>query len=323
MVFISKKDMIFILFYAFLVLFSLLIIQYSKEQNQLSEMSNALYTKHAVQVENVQENMIAEMAGKISGARLFVELDQTFRYFIQGDHWSPMMQAGSFFSSAQESNTAVVGKEMLHMIEKRDGKEWVFYGKEEYEVIGILGAPYASRSDYIILLRPADHIPLVRMQAVIIDGNTESLVQKAVKNVLTMSDAFVCADRSVKGIERLANTTYFYKLLVLNTVLILFCGSCSFLWFWYKEEKKWIDVLILMGLAKWLVRIQVLRKVILNIFLAICISIFIFGALYGPAFILSAPVLLSCTGFLSGGILTMSCYMKDIFAAAGCHRNAC
>lgn len=265
---LKKKNFTFIIFFICLNLFACSILIFASQQKQLNELSNGLYTSHcAVFNDNEPQKYMEDLNEKIE-LRIFIECNSIFRFFIQknGD-WKPPMQSGRFFSSYEKGKKAVIGKEMVEYVKKNNGTDYITFQDENYEVIGIMGASFASRADYLVLLQ-SEKIPIVNGAKIVVDSNQKSTVDKIIKYINKKHQAISLIKTETKGLYRGSNAAFFYYLLVIDSFLLIICSMFVYLGYWYEKQKASMYVKFILGIPQNIMIAEYLKEISLNIFIA-------------------------------------------------------
>lgn len=273
---LKKKDFIFIVFFICLHFFAFSFLVYTFHQKQLSELSNGLYTKNYVIFNDNEPQKYIENLNKNNNCRLFIEYDNIFRFFIQkNNNWKPPMQKGSFFCENKKGRVAVVGKEMANHIKRYNNIDYISFQGEDYEVIGIMGASFISKADYLILLQ-SEKIPTTNRMKIVIDGNSKFSINQMVNSITTKHKKISCIEGVSKGLYKTINTTFFYRLLSIDSFLLVFCSIFIYLRYWYEKEKNTMHVMFLLGIPINTIIGENIKKISLNILIASFIANIIF-----------------------------------------------
>ncbi|MCY6957270.1 hypothetical protein [Clostridium brassicae] len=276
MYYLKKKNIIFIVFFICLNLFAFSFLVYTVHQKQLSELSNGLYTRNYVVFNDNEPQKYIENLNNNNECRVFIEYNDVFRFFAQkNEKWKPPMQKGSFFSENIKGRKAVVGKEMVKHIKKYNGKDYISFQEEDYEVIGVMGASFVSRADYLILLQ-GEKIPTTGRMKVIVDSNGKSTINKMVNDITKEYKKTSYVQGISKGLYKTANTTFFYRLLSIDSFLLIICSIFIYLRYWYEKEKVTMYVMFLLGIPRKTIIGENIKKISLNVLIASFIANIIF-----------------------------------------------
>lgn len=306
MIKIIKQNITFIA--VFICLFSLCysFFIYVSKQDRFHELSNELYTNHhAVLINNDHNYEWMRTTLSESSYRVFVEFTDTYRLLLEnrGD-WSPPMLSGRFFSNSDTEPKAIIGKEMINNLIEHNQKKYISFQGEEYEVSGIMGASFASATDYLILLHKPNQSPEMKGLKIIIDSDNKATVDTITKDIVNRKPSVNLIESSQKGLSRTANIPFFYHLLKFEVYLLLFLSVTVFLRFWYEKERNLFYVLFLIGVSKRKINRLLFLKMFLNIiisgFLTICLFlIFNFQSINMLGNMLwTIVVFLSCASFI-------------------------
>ncbi|MBN3524504.1 ABC transporter permease [Paenibacillus apiarius] len=302
---LRRKDIIFTLLFLCLYIICYLFLTYIDKQERFNELSNGFYSNHHAVLINNGDNDWVETELSQSSYRLFIEYNDTYRFFI--DHssdWSPPIESGRFFSHEEKKPVAVIGREMLEYSKDSNGGKHISFNGESYEVIGIMGASFASPVDYLILLYQPGQTPLTPDMRIIIDSDHKSTVTEITENLIKKFPMITLIESAQKGLSRTANIPFLYRLLIFEFYLLLFLSALAFIRYWYESEKKKLYILFIMGISKNKINQQLFFKVSMyitvpGVMMCLFISIFDSGSflkqLIGIAilFLISACSLLS------------------------------
>lgn len=263
---LRRKDIIFILLFLLLYIVYYFFLLYVDKQEKFNELSNRFYTTHHQVLVDHGAIKWVNTPFSPSGYRLFLEYNDTYRFFI--DHhseWSPPMESGRFFGAEETKPVAVVGREMADTIRESNGIKQISFHGQKYEVVGMIGAPFASPIDYLILLYQPNDIPTLPDMRIIIDSERKSTVTEITENVIAQKPAVTRIESSHKGLARTANLPFLYRLLLFEFYLLLLLSTLAFIRFWYESEQKKLHILYILGISTFTISISMFRKILVFI----------------------------------------------------------
>ncbi|WP_129600110.1 hypothetical protein [Anaerophilus nitritogenes] len=202
------------------------------------------------------------------GLRVFIECNNVFRFFIQkNENWKPPMQSGRFFLSYEKGKKAVIGKEMVKYVKENNGIKHITFQDENYEVIGIMGASFASQADYLVLLQ-SEKIPMMNEAKIVVDSDRKSIVDQIIKHIRKNHKTISYIKSETKGLSRTSNATFFYHLLVMDSCLLIICSIFVYLRYWYEKEKATMYVKFIFGVPQNIMIAEYIKEISLNILTA-------------------------------------------------------
>ncbi|NQX62201.1 hypothetical protein [Paenibacillus qinlingensis] len=320
---LKRKDIVFT--FVFICLYSLCFcfLIYTDKQEKFHELSNELYTNHHAVLMNKDDDQDLLTTNQLSKAnyRIFIEYNDTYRLLYEnlGD-WSPPIISGRFFSNTDKGAKAVIGKEMEKFIKEYNGKKYITFQGEDFEVNGIMGAPFASSTDYLILLYKPNPIPIQSGTRIIIDSDKKSIVTEIANNILNTNSSVMLKESTQKGLSRTANIPFIYKLLIFEFYLLLFLSIIACLRYWYEKEKHIMYVLFLLGFSKRKINGQLFLKVFLNIVASGCITVTLFLISDSKSIILLKQMVWIIILFISSACLSLGIFLRSSNSNRGVNR---
>ena len=274
---IRKKDIVFILIFIGFYLLSYLFQIYTDKQESFNQLSNQLYSNHhSTFVTNGEFTWPEDLFSKLN-YRVFVEHNKSFRsLLVNNEKWSPPMVSGHFFSKNDYEAKAVIGKEMLEYVYKINEKQYISFQGVDYEVTGIMGASFASSTDYLVLLNTPNKNQVSSNSRIILDSDSKSTVIEMNKKLATFQSSLKPIESTNIGLSRTANIPFIYTLLVFEFYLLLLLSVIISIRYWYENLKDIINILYLIGISKRKIYVQILLKAALNIMLSGLVTNFIF-----------------------------------------------
>ena len=257
-----KKNISLIGLFFCLQLFSLLINIYVIKVNNLDELSNGLYTKNSIIIQDSDVKKCINQCSNYTNSKLFIEYSDVYREYIPNNSkWQPIMKEGKFFTKDDNENEAVIGKGMINLIEQSGATQYITFNETKYKVIGIMGASFISKADYIVLLKSKNVERVKENSKVVLDGLTRYQKKKLSKEGINFHK-----NENI-GLNRTANSSFFNTVLIINTVLIVICGTCICVRLWYENKKKEFQVEFILGLPIKSTMNKNISKLITNIVL--------------------------------------------------------
>lgn len=273
----NKKGVFFIVVFTLLFLFSFSVILYSHQQKKIDELSNQFYTKNHVAFLDSDPNKWIDLPVGELDYRIFIELNDTFRFFYQNnDTWSPPIEEGRFFLPGETGNKALIGKEMQDQIFKENGVEYIDFQGNMYEVLGIIGDSFQSHADYLILISSKE-IPKTTNVKVIIDSDDSQSVKEITAYMIEEYENIKEIEQSNRGVTRSASSNIFSKFFIMNSILLVIFSVTFYLRYWYEIELDKITLLFLLGVPISKIIKDVIIDLLIKIIFAIIISNIIVG----------------------------------------------
>ncbi|WP_139328587.1 ABC transporter permease [Paenibacillus odorifer] len=253
------------------------------KQEKFHELSNELYTNHYAALFSNGDNKWLENPSTKLNYRVFVEYNDTFRLLlINNGKWSPPMISGQFFLDKDKENGAVIGKEMISYIkEDNKGNKYIDFQGENYQVKGVMGASFASPTDYLVLLHKPHPLPILPGSKIIVDSNNKSTVLSIVSNITKSDSSVMVIESSQKGVARTTNIPFIYRLLIYQFYFLLFISVISLVRYWYEKEKRVTSVLFILGISKRRINKLIFTRLLINFLISGVISIILLLA-YDP-----------------------------------------
>lgn len=266
--FLNKKNIMFISLILALNILLMLVFKYKYSQKYIQELSNQFYSTNSIEFFDSNINKHFDILKSKTNYRIFVELDDTFRFFKYNDkNWSPPILEGEFFSLNTTEKTAVVGKNLLDIIQNLNGSNVIKFNNEYYKVIGIMGESFPTKIDSLVLLT-SDSPPQLNNAKIVIDSENKTLI-KHLSNQLKSNYNITLLEKEDLGLNKLVKSDFFSKLFVSITVLIVIFSICVYLRYWFEKQIAFLRVLNLLGFR----RKKIICIFLINIFFNILISI--------------------------------------------------
>lgn len=274
---LKRKDITFIFILSCLYLLFFSFLTYTGKQEKFQELSNELYTNHhAILItKGDYDGVIKQLS--TSNYRVFLEYDDTFRLLLENNgDWSPPMLSGRFFSKSDDRNKAVIGKELENYTKEINGKKYISFQGEDYEVSGIMGASFASSIDYLTLLNNPSKNHEVDYTKIIIDSDIKSNITNITSDIIKRDPSVTLLENEQKGLNKTANIPFIYQLLIFEFYLLMLLSIISFTRYWYEQEKKIINVLFMIGISIKTIYTQSFLKILLNVVTSGVIAVILF-----------------------------------------------
>lgn len=263
--FLNKKNIIFISLILILNILLMLIFKYKHSQTYIQELSNQFYSTNSIEFFDSNINKHIDILKNETNYRVFVELDDTFRFFKYNDkNWSPPMLDGEFFPLNTTEKTAIVGKDLVENIQNLNGSDVIKFHDEYYKVIGIMGESFPTRIDSLVLLT-SDSPPQLNNTKIVIDSNNKTLI-KNLSNKLTSDYNITLLEKEDIGLNKLVKSDFFSKLFVFITTLIVIFSIFVYIRYWFEKEITFLRVLHLLGFRRKKITCIFLQNIFFNIF---------------------------------------------------------
>jgi hypothetical protein len=299
-----------IVFIAVLQIFLLMLMTYSAKQTLYDELSNRLYSGNSVVLTDEQDaDWIDLDMGK--DYRLFVEFSPAYRVLIKNNStWAPPMISGYFPSGDESELKAVIGKNMLdYTFEFGGGEKYIKFGEQNFKVTGVLGVDYATSCDDLAILFGMSFMPGdLRSADIILDADNEKTISNVKNAIIRDHPSVSAAYNSVKGSARLTKTSYFYKLLAIEAILLVAFSLLAFMRYRYESKKTTRYVYYLMGLSiNKVVAKELISIIALNLLstIAVALVVILLNLIELPQ--------LKCLVLISMAVLLFSCLSLVLF----------
>lgn len=263
--FLNKKNITFISLILILNILLMLIFKYKHSQTYIQELSNQFYSTNSIKFFDSNINKHIDILKNETNYRVFVELDDTFRFFKYNDkNWSPPMLNGNFFPLNTTEKTAVVGKNLVEKIQNLNGSDVIKFYDDYYKVIGIMGESFPTRIDSLVLLT-SDSPPQLNNTKIVIDSDNKALIKK-LSNKLTSDYNVTLLEKEDLGLNKLVKSDFFSKLFVFITTLIVIFSIFVYLRYWFEKEIAFLRVLNLLGFRRKKITYIFFQNIFFNIF---------------------------------------------------------
>ncbi|MFD3260265.1 hypothetical protein ACE3MQ_16885 [Paenibacillus lentus] len=308
---LKRKDITFILIFICLYLLCFCFLTYTGKQEKFQELSNELYTKHhVVLITKGDHGGLIKQLSK-SNYRVFLEYDDTYRLLLENNgNWSPPMLSGRFFSKTDDGNKAVIGKELERNTKEINGRKYISFQGEDYEVSGIMGASFASSIDYLTLLNNSSKNHEVDYTKIIIDSDIKSNITDITRDIIKKDPTVTVIENEQKGLNKTANIPFIYQLLIFEFYLLMLLSIIAFTRYWYEKEKKIINVLFLIGISKKTIYIQSFLKVFLNVVISGVIAVTLFFIFESESIITIKLMIWIIILFLSSAWILLGVFLR-------------
>ncbi|RDU21840.1 FtsX-like permease family protein [Anaerosacchariphilus polymeriproducens] len=287
---IKLKNLIFISFFTVVIIFIVQIIFYNMRQNDLVLISNNFYTNNYTVFydQDLEKWRNTEIGDK---CRLFVEYDNNTRFCLENNEWNPPIIKGKFFSKGLKGKKAVVGKDIEKQAEHLNGKKIISLNNEKYEIIGILGGDFTSKSDSLVLLYGGE-IPKQNRYKIVLDGDSKKEIRNITKRIMRQYPNLIHAEPDIEGVARVTGTLFFQRLLNLNGFILVCFLIFIFFAFWERMHKKENYVLYLLGVNNKRIMLYYIRNILANFTFSIIVSCFYILVVMKDINILVQPALI-------------------------------
>lgn len=277
---IDRITVFMLLFFVLVYIFLIVFLTYVSEQTLYDRLSNRLYTNNNIILVDSQnaEWLNEQYDGEY---RLYVEIDDYSRVLVQNTStWIPPMLSGYFPKTDENELKAVVGKNIdeNNTININGQKQIECLGRS-FEVTGVIGTDYMTSCDNLIILFGLDFKPAdLKGKNIVLDADNQKTVSFIADKIMKDNPSVNANNGVLKGTARFTKNSYFYRLIVIESVFLTAFSLLSFLRYWYEKHKKIRYVYMIHGIMP--VRIimnELLRVVAVNlislaiVFLSSCI----------------------------------------------------
>lgn len=306
------QRLIFTLFFTVVFLFILSAANYDRKQEDLILISNNYYSEYhkTIYDSNIERWMKLEPD---VGCRLFIEYNDMIHIFLGGGSWHLPCAEGSFFSEDIKSGQAVIGKNVLQNTKSEGGRRFLTVFGQDYEVTGVLGADFSSKSDSLVLLNNIQ-IPKQDRYKMIIDGDSERAVRKQTDKIRKEFGGLTAGESRMEGMVSLTGTLLFQRLLHANMMVLAAGAMVSFMIFWNRVKAPEFYVLSMLGIPGRRICALFLAEAVWRQLLALIIGLLLYlcvakdsRALFQKEYIM----------LLSGGMIAGSCFLYFLAGRTG------
>lgn len=198
---------------------------YAEKQTDYDRLSNQLYYDNILLVSNGQN--IDWTENKYTDSyRVYIEIEQNKRALIKDtSKWTPPMLSGYYPQDDEKELVAVIGKNVEETIYLDDkGDQWISCMGQEFRVVGIVGAEYATSCDDLVILFGMNFKEELANNTIIVDVETTKGAKKISEDLMKEYPEVQIQSGIIKGTSRITKSSYFYKLLCIE-VLFITCFS--------------------------------------------------------------------------------------------------
>lgn len=196
---------------------------YFEKQTNYDRLSNQLYYDNILLIYN-GGNIDWTDVEESEQYRVYVEVNSNCRILIKDtSKWMPPMLEG-YYPKEEMGAVAVTGKNADKMIySDAKGNQWISFIGQEFRVIGVVGAEYATSCDDLIILFGAQFEETDLDNIVyIVDVKTQRGAQKMEKSLIFEYPEIRIQHGSIRGTARLTKSSYFYRLLIFEVLFVIF-----------------------------------------------------------------------------------------------------
>ncbi len=266
------------------IIYMLLIafVSYEAKQTDYDRLSNQLYFDNILILNNAQAVNWEQKLFK-GAYRVSVEINEYCRaLIIDTSSWMPPMISGYYPSTSEDGLKAVVGKNIYSKkVIEENGANWISLLNQKFEVTGVVGTDYITSSDDVVILFGINFDDLNPLEeTIIIDGEDAKYIDYISKNLAIENPEVVVHRGNAKGTSRLTKSSYFYRLLYIETVFLVALTLIIFTKHAYEQYNNTRQVYRLLGIPISQVIMCELEEVLIANLIAIAISVFI-GNLMG------------------------------------------
>lgn len=261
---INRSTVFMLLFFIPIYIFLVVFLTYISKQTLYDLLSNRLYTNNnIILVDSQSADWINEQYdGKY---RLYVEIDDYSRVLVQNTStWIPPMLSGYFPKTGENELKAVVGKNVdeNNTININGRKQIECLGRS-FEVTGVIGTDYVTSCDNLIILFGLDFKPDdLKGMNIVLDADNQKTVSFIADKIMKDNPSVTANNGVLKGSARLTKNSYFYRLIVIESVFLTAFSLLSFLRYWYEKHKKIRYVYMIHGIMPVRVIMNELSRVV-------------------------------------------------------------
>lgn len=239
MKFIKRTTLLMLLICLLIYSFITALLTYDSKQTLYDQLSNRMYSdNNIVLVDDKPADWVNE---KYDGEyRLYAEIDDYSRIMIQDtSSWAPPMISGYFPKGENTDLKAVVGKSINDTnTTNADGKKWIEYFGQQFEVVGVAGTDYITSCDYLIILFGIKPDPdSLQGARIVLDADNKNTASRIKDEILNKNQSVTVHDGISKGTGRLTKNSFFYKLIIAESILLVTFSLSSFLRYRYEKDK--------------------------------------------------------------------------------------
>lgn len=276
MIKLKPQDALFCIIQTTLFFFVFIIAFYMNEQEIHNRLSNNLYTKNSVTYVTDDEKMSVELPSYTH--RITLEYNSSVSYLINDNtNWIPPMVSGRYFSYTGDVLQAVIGRQANMNMLEYEGRSYVEFEGEHYEIIGIMGVDFPSSIDYKTLLYHPNKVHNYQEKRVVLDTESRFMIDKVKKEFENKNPNLIQMNKLQRGILGISNISFLYWLISLGLYLIAFTVLVVIIYTWVLAQENIVYVYNLIGLSKFSIVKHLFLKINLLIGTAWIIAAFPVG----------------------------------------------
>ena len=271
-----KRSLIYmIMINTIIYLLLIAFVSYEAKQTDYDRLSNQLYFDNILILNNAQAVNWEQKLFK-GAYRVSVEINEYCRaLIIDTSSWTPPMISGYYPSASEDGLKAVVGKNIYSKkVIEENGANWISLLNQKFEVTGVVGTDYITSSDDVVILFGINFDDLNSLgETIVIDGEDAKYIDYISKNLAIENPEVVVHRGNTKGTARLTKSSYFYRLLYIETVFLVALTLIIFSKHAYKQYDNTRQVYSLLGIPISQVIMCELEEVLIANLIAIVISV--------------------------------------------------
>lgn len=234
-----------LLSFLFMTMFIIVVINVLFESLFMNQLSKGFYTDHAVKLQNNQP-MQPSVDRHLNQYLLFT-LDTTSEVDIRGVSYKgnitlPPMREGEFIAKDDlqaKEYLAVIGENRKKECRYENGEAYYSIDDTDYQVVGILGAEYASALDNSVLVNK-----LVKPSSIYVVDQHKSKAEEIIQ--LTGSKKI---DESFSGYSRFFKVELINIVFYISAFFIVLFMIMNITYFWLLKKQQEIGIKQMLGIS--------------------------------------------------------------------------
>ena len=287
---------------------SIFFLSYISESYKLHVLSQGFYSGNTKYFKcNISEEAYDSLFTQLNNAIFYAELD--INYDIRGILFSgkveqPDMISGRFLEESdfrQGRKTAVIGQNYKQDLIMKNGRQYVIFGDELFEVVGVMGYSQRSKIDDACFLSLSYEMLENNEQIIFaLDSKNQNTVDQTMQLMQAANNQIKRIDRESKDIGRFFKDENISMFLYITFVLFFMTTNIFISLYWIDKRRKEIAIVRLVGFNN-----QIVFKRIIGRFYAIATISFLFGIALGIFLI----KILEFSAILLTNVLVLYCFI--------------
>lgn len=223
---------------------------YNEKQTMYDVLSNKLYFDKFLIVDSSNEiKWLDELFNE--KCRIFIEINETCRALIMDNiKWIPPMLSGYYPTTSETGHKAVVGKSVYdNCFMDQNNTYFVEFIDQRFEVVGVIDSNGISSVDNSIILFGLNlSIDELSGYKVIIDTKYDKELNDVANKLKDNRPTIIFSYGQTSGTSRLTKTSFYFKLLYVQTFLLTVFTLVFWGHYWYNKYRLSRKTYFLLGI---------------------------------------------------------------------------